>query len=199
MALARETPPRIDAQAFMAWRESRPEAARYELYDGQVYEMSAERLLHVRMKSRVHRQFERQIVDRGLPCEAFADGVAVRVDEHTVFEPDALVRCGPSLPGDVILLLDPMIVVEVVSPSSQRIDALDKYARYFHNQNIVHYVIVVPDTGIVIHHMRATDGRIVGTSYSGDAIVRLDPPGLELSLAELFTDTRRAGPPAEAG
>ena len=37
------------------------------------------------MKSRVHRQFERQIADRRLPCEALADGVAVRVDEDTVF------------------------------------------------------------------------------------------------------------------
>jgi Uma2 family endonuclease len=196
MALAKKTAPRMDAQAFIAWRMSQPEPVRYELYDGQVHEMSAERLLHVRVKSRVHRQFERQIAERGLPCEAFADGVAVRIDEHTVFEPDTLVRCGPFLPDDLVLLLDPMIVVEVVSPSSQRIDALDKFARYFHNQNIIHYVIVMPEKGVVIHHMRASDGRIVGTSHSGDAVVRLDPPGLELSLAELFADARQAVPPA---
>ena len=191
MALARKTAPRMNVEAFLAWREGQPDAARYELYDGQAYEMAAERLLHVRMKQRVHRLFEREIAARSLPCEAFIDGVAVRINEETVFEPDALVRCGPRLPDDVLLVDDPTIVVEVASPSSQRIDALDKFARYFHNPHIVHYLIVMPDKRIVIHHMRASDGRIVGTSYE-DGVVRLDPPGLNLSLAELFADDRQA-------
>jgi len=188
MALTQKSEPRMNAQAFMAWREAEPEGARYELYDGRVYEMSAERLVHARLKSRVHRQFERQIADRRLPCEALPDGVAVRVDEDTVFEPDALVRCGPRLSDDTILVVDPLIVVEVASPSSQRIDALDKFARYFRNETIMHYLIVVPTKRIVIHHARAADGRIVGTSYVDAGVVRLEPPGLDLSLAELFED-----------
>jgi Uma2 family endonuclease len=191
MALAQPTEPRMTAQAFMEWREAQPERVRYELYDGRIYEMSAERLIHARMKSRVHREFERQIADRRLPCEALPDGIAVRIDEDTVFEPDTLVRCGPLLPDDTILVVDPMIVVEVASPSSQRIDALDKFARYFHNPSIIHYLIVVPTKRIVIHHKRAPDGRIVGTSYSGEGIARLEPPGLDLSLAELFDGDRR--------
>lgn len=193
MALAQQTEPRMNAKAFIAWRETQPVGARYELYDGRVYEMSAERLVHARIKSRVHRQFERQIADRQLPCEAFPDGVAVQVDEDTVFEPDVLVRCGSWLPDDTILIVDPMIVVEVASPSSQRIDALNKYARYFRNPNIIHYLIVVPTTRIVIHHTRMADSRIVGMSYSDEGVVRLDPPGLDLSLAELFEGYRADG------
>jgi Uma2 family endonuclease len=192
MVLAQQTEPRMNAQAFMDWREVQPEGVRYELYDGRVYEMSAEQLIHARVKSRVHRQFERQIADRRLPCEALPDGIAVQVDEDTIFEPDTLVRCGPQLPDDTILVLDPMIVVEVASPSSQRIDALDKFARYFHNASIIHYLIVVPTKRIVIHHTRAADGRIVGTSYVDEGIVRLEPPGIDLSLAELFETDRQA-------
>jgi Uma2 family endonuclease len=197
MALAQQTEPRMNAQAFMDWREAQAEGVRYELYDGRVYEMSAERLIHVRMKSRIHRQFERQIADRRLPCEALPDGMAVRVDEDTVFEPDALVRCGPSLPDETILILDPLIVVEVASPSSQRIDALDKFARYFNNSSIVHYLIIVPTKRIVIHHTRADDGRIVGRSYIDTGIVRLEPPGLELSLVELFGNDQSISPAAD--
>ncbi len=44
--------------------------------------------------------------------------MAVRVDDSNVFEPDASVRCGPRLVGDVTLILDPVIVVEVASPST---------------------------------------------------------------------------------
>ena len=194
MALSRKTEPRMSAEAFMAWLEGQPEGARYELYDGRVDEMSAERAIHARLKSRIHRQFERQIAERRLPCEAFLDGMAVQVDNDTVFEPDELVRCGPRLPDDAVLILDPLIVVEIASPSSQRIDALDKFARYFRNPHVVHYLIVIPATRVVIHHMRAPDGRIVGTSHGEDDVLRLDPPGLELTLAALFADERGGAP-----
>jgi hypothetical protein len=113
------------------------------------------------MKSRIHRQFERQIADRGLSYEALADGMAVQVDQDTVFEPDALVRSGPLLPDDTLLVLDPLIVV--------------------------------PTKRIVIHHTRAADRRILGTSPGDDEILRLDPPGLEVSLAELFIDDQSGG------
>ena len=187
MALAKPEEKRMSAQAFMRWYEQQPEGVRCELFDGLIYEMSAERANHVRVKMRVHRQFDRQITERRLPCEAFIDGMAVLVDDDSVFEPDALVRRGPPLPGDATLIADPLIVVEVASPSTQRIDALDKFARYFRNAAIVHYLIVVPTRRLVIHHARAEDGRIVSASYDR-GVVRIEPPGLDLSLAELFDD-----------
>ena len=185
MALAEPEETRMSAQAFMRWYEQQPEGIRCELFDGRIFEMSAERLAHVRIKSRVHRQFEREIADRQLQCEAMADGMAVLVDDDSVFEPDVLVRCGSPLPGDTTLILDPLIVVEVASPSTQRIDALDKFARYFRNVLLVHYIIVVPAKRLVIHHARAGDGRIVSASHDRGAL-RIDPPGLDLSLAQLF-------------
>ena len=113
--------------------------------------------------------------------------MAVRVDEETVFEPDALVRCGPPLPDDTTLLLDPLIVVEVASPSTQRVDVLEKFSRYFRNPHIVHYLIVIPTARIVIHHKRMAADRIETKSYESGA-VPLDPPELQLALADLFPD-----------
>jgi Uma2 family endonuclease len=52
------------------------------------------------------------------------------VNERTVYEPDALVRCGPRLPGDAIEATDAAIVVEVVSPSSWGIDRGAKLASH---------------------------------------------------------------------
>ena len=48
--------------------------------------------------------------------------MAVEIDEHTIYEPDALVRCGTPLPPDAIKLNDPVIVVEVLSPSTSARD-----------------------------------------------------------------------------
>jgi Uma2 family endonuclease len=187
MSETRKTDDRLTAAEFMAWYEAQPSGRRYELYDGVAYEMQAERLVHARTKARVHAVLDRQIRAEGLPCEALPDGIAVRVDEETVFEPDALVRCGPPLPGDTILLLDPLIVVEVASPTTQRIDVLEKFTRYFRNRHIVHYLIVIPRSRRVIQHRRTADDRVETKGYESGS-VPLDPPGLELALADLFAD-----------
>jgi Uma2 family endonuclease len=82
------------------------------------------------------------------------------VNDRTVYEPDALVRCGPPLPADAIEVADPVIVVEVVSPSSRGIDCGVKLAGYFALPSLRHYLIVDTGTRVVIHHRRGEDGRI---------------------------------------
>jgi Uma2 family endonuclease len=183
-----KTEPHMSAEAFMAWYNAQPDGKRYELYNGQIYEMQGERVTHAETKARVSESFRAQVRAKGLPCQAWGDGMAVRVDSESVFIPDALVRCGPRLPGDTILLTDPVIVVELASPSTQRVDALWKYARYFNNPSIIHYVIVIPSAGTVTHHRRTMDGRVEGLSYR-DGKIDFDPPGLTLNVAALFDDT----------
>src|SRR3954451_18212623 len=58
-------------------------------------------------------QFARQVCH----VEVFPDGMAVRIDSSTVHEPDVLVRRGPPLDDDSLVVTDPIILVEVVSPS----------------------------------------------------------------------------------
>lgn len=174
----------MTADAFLAWSERRAGDVRHELLDGRVYTMAAEQAVHARVKYAVTRLLEAGIAEAGLPCEAFVDGMAVRVDDVTVFEPDALVRCGPRLP-DAIVVADPIVVVEVASPSIQRMDALLKLTRYFRNVSIMHYLIVLPNEGSVLHHRRVEGDRIE-TTVHGTGRSRLDPPGLELDLGGLF-------------
>lgn len=170
----------------MAWRDALPRPQRYELHNGEPCEMAAEQLVHARVKTRLPRQFERQIEAKGLPCEAMPDGMAVRVDDATIFEPDALVRCGPPLDGRTLLVLDPMIVVEVASPSSQRLDGLAKLAKYFANPSIQYCLIVVPANRLVIHHRRDARGGIAAASHSDAGALVLDPPGISIDLSAIF-------------
>jgi Uma2 family endonuclease len=48
--------------------------------------------------------------------------MAVRIDSFTVYEPGASIRCGPRLPDDATEFDDPVVVVEVLSPSTRHID-----------------------------------------------------------------------------
>ncbi len=166
----------------MAWSLERHGGARHELLDGAIVAMGAERAGRARIKAKVHAALARRISERALPCEAFPDGMAVRVDDVTVFEPDALVRCGSPLDDEAVIVTDPVVVVEVVSPSTQRIDVLVKLARYFRNASLGHYLIVLPGPRLVIHYRRAASGAIETTSHDSDGpahgTIILEPPDL---------------------
>lgn len=111
--------------------------------------------------------------------------MAVRVDDATVFELDALVPCDTRFPDDTILLTDPIIVVEVESPTTQQVDVLRKFSRYFRNSAILNYLIILSIEKTVIHHRRTSQDRVESTSFE-NGVLFLDPPGLELSLDALF-------------
>ena len=109
----------------------------------------------------------------------------VRIDDNTLHEPDALVRCGPPLPGDAIEASDPVIVVEVVSPSSRGIDKGAKLASYFSPPSVRHYLIVDTEKRVVIHHHLVEDGRIE-SRFLRNGPLALDPPGLTIEVRDIF-------------
>lgn len=172
------------ADEFIAWALEQPEG-RYELDNGVVVAMAPERLNHGIAKRNVLFALHNAIGARGLACQALPDGMSVRVNDRTVYEPDALVRCGPDLPGDTIEVRDPVIVVEVVSPSSRGIDRGVKLAGYFSLPSLRHYLIVDTDSQVVIHHRRDEEGRIE-VRIVHDGPLTLDPPGLAIDVRDIF-------------
>ncbi|GJD79961.1 Uma2 family endonuclease [Methylobacterium gregans] len=179
----------MTADEFLVWAEGRP--GRYELDAGAVVTMSPQRARHARAKSRVQRALERALERGNLSCEAFADGMTVRVDRETVYEPDALVQCGAYIDEDAIEIADPIVVVEILSPSTRSIDSGEKLTGYFRIPSVQHYLIVDAVKRLIIHHRRG-DGDLIETRIVAEGMLRLDPPGLDLDLAGLFP----ARPPA---
>ena len=190
MADAAGTLPTMTLAGFEAWYAERPSGERYELLDGEIVEMQAERLAHGIVKAEIGRQLGNGIRAGNLPCDLIGDGMGVPIGEGSWFEPDAMVRCGEPLDDDAIRVPDPMIVVEVTSPSTQRIDVLEKFLRYFENPHLVHYLIVMMRQREVILHTRR-GGEIVTTGAKA-GILSLDPPGLSLDLDEVFASRKDA-------
>jgi Uma2 family endonuclease len=172
------------ADEFIAWALEQP-TGRFELDNGTVVAMAPERAHHALAKGNAYVALRNAIGARGLACQAFPDGMAVRVNDRTVYEPDALVRCGPPLPGDAVELGDPIVVVEVVSPSSRGIDRGAKLASYFALPSLLHYLIVDTDKRVVIHHRRDREGQI-GVRIFRDGSLTLDPPGLQIDVRQIF-------------
>ena len=170
---------------FLAWTEGRP--GRYELIDGQVIAMSPERVLHAEVKAAAYLGLRSAIRDAGLPCRAMPDGMTVRIDDHTAFEPDALVYCGERAAPNAIDIPNPVIVVEVVSPGTRSVDQGAKLRGYFRVESVAHYLILYPDNRLVVHHARG-GGDVIATRMVSEGSLVLDPPGLTVAVADLFED-----------
>jgi Uma2 family endonuclease len=170
---------------YLVWAEQQP--GRYELDCGQVYAMAPERAGHAVVKGHVYVELIRAVKATGLPCHVMPDGMTVRINDDTAHEPDALVYLGPEVPHDALEIADPVIVVEVLSPSTGRYDAATKLPNYFSVSSVRHYLIVDPRPGryAVTLHSRRDDGTIL-TSISRGGPIHLDPPGLQLSFEAFF-------------
>jgi Uma2 family endonuclease len=169
---------RMSVEEFLDWAERQP--GRYELVDGEVVAMAPERLSHTGLKGEIYARLRESIRTERLPCGAFVDGVGVRVTENTVYIPDVLVRCGSPLTGDPTIVPDPVIVVEVLSPSTQMVDLGAKLASYLRLETVRHYVLADIGQKLLIHHERTAAGQIV-THIVRDGTLRFDPPGIGLS------------------
>jgi Uma2 family endonuclease len=175
---------RMTVDAFLDWAVDQP-SGRYELLDGDIVAMAPETVRHAEAKAEAWAALRTAIRAAGLDCAVFPDGMSVRIDRTTLFEPDALVRCGPRLPGDAVEVADPVIVVEVLSPATRRIDSGRKLIGYFRLPSLRHYLILDPERRTLIHHARG-EGDLIATAILTEGVLRLDPPGLAVPVETLF-------------
>jgi Uma2 family endonuclease len=173
----------LSVDEYLAWAMERP--GRYELHAGTVYAVAPERAGHAAVKFAVQTALLAGIRRAELPCHMLPDGMTVRVDTHTAYEPDALVYCGEKIPDTNVEVPNPIILVEVLSPSTRHIDASTKLAGYFGLRSVRHYLIVDLKSRMVIHHARG-EGETIATRIVREGALGLDPPGIEVTVAELF-------------
>ena len=174
---------RLSRTEFRRWTETQTHG-RFERVDGEVVAMAPERWVHARLKARIWRALDREIASAELPCQAAPDGMTVEIDQETDYEPDALVNCGPPIPDDATAAPNPIVIVEVLSPSTASVDAGGKLADYFRVPSVQHYLLVRPTRREIIHHRR--DGARIETLIIREGFVVLDPPGISLSIDEVY-------------
>jgi Uma2 family endonuclease len=181
---------------FLAWYEALPkEAGRFELWDGRVIakrgpagSMNAERAKHWRMKAELFVALRDAVKLAGLVAHAVPEGATVIFPAlGRGAEPDALVYLGPEVDANSLVVPEPVIVCEVLSPSTAKHDMSAKLEAYFTLPSVQHYIIADPDKPLLIVHSRGT-GDALTTRLIADRTARLslDPPGLDVDLTEVL-------------
>jgi Uma2 family endonuclease len=141
---------------YLAFADAHPRQ-RYELLAGVAVAMAPATLRHALIAGNINTALRRKVRDRG--CQSFEDaGLATGQDAEFFAQPDVMVRCGP-MDGRSRWASDPVVVVEVLSPSTMADDRgykLQCYLRDF--PSLRHVALVYQDESGVEHWGRADAG-----------------------------------------
>lgn len=174
---------KMTADQFMAWSARTP--GRFELVSGDVHIMQSERVEHAEVKFRVQRELELAIKRAKIDCRMLPDGMSVRTSADDVFEPDALVYCGPKLPRGAIEVPNPMIIVEVGSPSTSYKDHTYTMMAYLQLPSLQHYILIDPLKMSLVHHARQSDATFL-TRLVSTGMITMSPPGISIPVENLL-------------
>jgi Uma2 family endonuclease len=175
----------MTAEEFAVWAEARPEK-HWELFDGAPQLQQSQNYGQARHIYRIARLLDDAIAESGLPLSFGIEGIVVKAGPMSAFEPDVVVFSGRMADQDIIVP-DPIIAIEVLSPSTQKKDFTVKLRGYFNVPTIQHYLIVDWEDREIIHHRRFGEG-LAKPSIVREGVLKLDPPGLEIAHADIFRD-----------
>ena len=146
--------------------------------------MAPERAGHNIRKALAWQTLRRAVQAAGLPCEVYTDGMTVEVEDSD-YEPDAVLHCGDKLPDDAVAVPHPLVIVEVLSPSTSSTDRAWKLQEYFRLPSLRHYLIIWADKQQIAHHRRGDNGEIeTRTVTRGE--MKLVPPGITLTVDDIY-------------
>jgi Uma2 family endonuclease len=170
-----------------------------ELVDGRLYAMAGASRFHNRVSANFLIVLGAAL--KGSPCQAFAHDLRIAVEStNAFFYPDVVVACGELKwaddRGDV--LLNPTILVEVLSPSTEYHDSVRKFGHYQSIPTLREYLLVSQDEPAIIHYRRdpGADWR-VKLVRGLDSMLELESIKQSLALADLYDRISFAGPEPE--
>ena len=179
--------PRVSVEEYLAGEAS--SAIKHEYVDGRIYAMSGRKNAHNRLASRVLVSLGRQL--DGNRCEPFNSDTKIRIrhGERTYFYyPDVSVVCDSN--SDAEVFQDrPVVIVEVLSDSTRRIDEGEKRDRYFLVDSLDTYVLLEVDRPMATVFQRVEKtGEFVSTIYEGDAAISLPVIDSSITFADIYGD-----------
>ncbi len=181
-ALAR---PRYTVEEYLAG-ERRAEH-RNEFLGGEIFAMAGASFRHNTIVANVVGELRERL--RGGPCRPVASDqrVQVRATGLNTY-PDVVVVCGePEFTDDHLdTLLNPTLLVEVLSPSTEAYDRGEKFAHYRRLESLTDYLLVSQDTLRVEHYARQGNHWVLSEADTPEAVIPLTTLGCELPLAGVY-------------
>jgi len=162
-----------------------------EFVNGMIIAMAGVSRSHSLILVNLSREVSRQLLGR--PCETYTSDMRVRVSPTGLYTyPDLAAVCGEALFDDehVDTLLNPTVIVEVLSPSTEAYDRGEKFAHYRRLESLKEYVLVSQDKVRIEYFVRHGAQWLLSEAGGPDETVRLESIGCEFVLRDVYDKVR---------
>ncbi|OUD15696.1 Uma2 family endonuclease [Thioflexithrix psekupsensis] len=137
---------------------------KHEFYQGEVFAMSGGTFNHATIARNILAQLFAQL--RGSPCQPMNSDMRIHTPAGLDTYPDISVYCGePELTDNQCSLLNPVIIIEVLSPSTRSYDRGDKFMLYRSISVLLDYVLVDSEQVLVEHYRRTENNEWILHEY----------------------------------
>jgi len=162
---------------------------RFEYFDGEIVSMAAGKISHGGIAMNIGRAIGNLLADR--PCHVFGGDTAVKTIKEPPFRlPDVSVVCGELVIEEfsgIEALVNPLLIVEVLSKSTEAYDHNEKFIVYQAIESFQEYLVVEQHRPHVTRYVRQPDGQWLRGDFIGlESSVKLESLGVVLPLSEIY-------------
>lgn len=201
MGQAETYPRRYTPEEYFALEAQSP--VRHEYFEGEVFAMVGASKSHNLLAQNAAGSLRAALRGRG--CQVFIENVRLEAKEKSYYTySDVVVSCNPADRHDPYLVRQPVLIAEILSPSTADYDRTTKFENYQKMPGLRHYLLISQAAWIVEWFRRDEAGQWIYTLLTGpDGTLEIPDMGLVLPLRELYEDTDvaplRVLPSAEEG
>ncbi len=181
----------VSAQTYITPQEyialERKAHCKSEYLNGHIIAMAGASSKHNLIVGDIFYALYPQLIGRG--CDIFTNDMRVRPSaDDAYFYPDVVVVCGQQAFEDDGLdtLLNPVVIFEVLSPSTEAYDRGEKFRRYQQLASLREYVLVAQDNVHVAHHRRHGAQWILSHYRTLEEVLLLPSIGCEMPLSDIY-------------
>jgi Uma2 family endonuclease len=172
---------------FLAWEDQQPD--RNEFFRGETFAMFGGTARHNRVIMNLGSRIAAHLDGTG--CQAFTESMKVQISEGVLY-PDVVVTCGKAEAGDEKTVIDPKLVIEVLSPSTKGYDQRDKFVLYRALPSLREYALIDPSDRRVEVFTLADAGAWLLVDQTNAGALTLRSIDLELPMDVVFKGVERA-------
>ncbi len=175
--------PHMSEADYLDWEATQEE--RHEYIDGEVYAMAGAEDRHVTAALNLAVALHQHL--RDTPCRAYMSDMRLHVaSSRAYFYPDVMVTCHPQDRESRLAKSQPVLVAEVLSPSTGSYDHGVKFAHYRTLESLKEYALIDPERRSADVYRKGADGLWVLHPFAAGDTVEFASVELRLPAAELF-------------
>jgi Uma2 family endonuclease len=162
---------------------------RFEYFDGEVFNMSGVHPNHALLESRLITSLNVQTAGRG--CFIYPANLRVKVPSMPPYRyPDLSVLCSkPEFEehSGLLCLTNPVVLIEVLSPSTEAFDRGEKFTHYKSIPSFLEYLLIAQNRKHITHYVKQSERAWLQTEYSDGEVMQIAALDCELDIDALYS------------